>query len=154
MVWKPKWWFTYFLRNVKIVARYERSDCPNCQEVPHVKINNNSHSKSNKEDSTLENSDTLDTVASISSMRKAGLETDGNAKSETEGQDTRYDIVDTHVSKDPKSEAIKARVRQMEEGAAKLKQMQSEVDKQMTSPAGSTSPANYIPQQHVSQSCR
>ena len=34
-------------------------------------------------------------------------------------------------------EAIKARVRQMEEEAAKLKQMQSEVDKQMTSPAGS-----------------
>ena len=31
-------------------------------------------------------------------------------------------------------EAIKARVRQMEEEAEKLKQMQSEVDKQMTSP--------------------
>ncbi len=35
---------------------------------------------------------------------------------------------------DPELEAIKARMREMEEEAEKLKQMQSEVDKQMTSP--------------------
>jgi polyadenylate-binding protein 2 len=41
---------------------------------------------------------------------------------------------------DPELEAIKARVRQMEEEALKLKQMQNEVDQQMTSPGGT--PAN------------
>ena len=46
-------------------------------------------------------------------------------------------------------EAIKARVRQMEEEAAKLKQMQSEVDKQMTSPAGSASALNMSYEEKV-----
>lgn len=43
---------------------------------------------------------------------------------------------------DPELEAIKARVREMEEEAEKLKQLQSEVDKQMNmgSPPGLTSP--------------
>ncbi|XP_015518437.1 polyadenylate-binding protein 2-B isoform X1 [Neodiprion pinetum] len=45
---------------------------------------------------------------------------------------------------DPELEAIKARVREMEEEAEKLKQLQSEVDKQMNmgSPPGITSPLN------------
>lgn len=45
---------------------------------------------------------------------------------------------------DPELEAIKARVREMEEEAEKLKQLQSEVDKQMNmgSPPGLTSPLN------------
>lgn len=45
---------------------------------------------------------------------------------------------------DPELEAIKARVREMEEEAEKLKQLQSEVDKQMNmgSPPGMTSPLN------------
>ncbi|XP_037500322.1 polyadenylate-binding protein 2-like [Rhipicephalus sanguineus] len=44
---------------------------------------------------------------------------------------------DEHSLDDPELEAIKARVREMEEEAEKLKQMQSEVEKQMSiSPAG------------------
>ncbi|KAL3285758.1 hypothetical protein HHI36_000284 [Cryptolaemus montrouzieri] len=45
---------------------------------------------------------------------------------------------------DPELEAIKARVREMEEEAEKLKQLQCEVDKQMNmgSPPGITSPLN------------
>ncbi|XP_017771091.1 PREDICTED: polyadenylate-binding protein 2-like isoform X2 [Nicrophorus vespilloides] len=45
---------------------------------------------------------------------------------------------------DPELEAIKARVREMEEEAEKLKQLQTEVDKQMNmgSPPGLTSPLN------------
>ncbi|CAH1127934.1 unnamed protein product [Ceutorhynchus assimilis] len=45
---------------------------------------------------------------------------------------------------DPELEAIKARVREMEEEAEKLKQLQSEVDKQMNmgSPPGTTSTLN------------
>ncbi|XP_044738421.1 polyadenylate-binding protein 2 [Chrysoperla carnea] len=45
---------------------------------------------------------------------------------------------------DPELEAIKARVREMEEEAEKLKQLQSEVDKQMNlgDPPGLTSPLN------------
>ncbi|XP_034237304.1 polyadenylate-binding protein 2 [Thrips palmi] len=45
---------------------------------------------------------------------------------------------------DPELEAIKARVREMEEEAEKLKQLQSEVDKQMNmgSPPGIASPLN------------
>ena len=50
-------------------------------------------------------------------------------------------------------EAIKARVRQMEEEAAKLKQMQSEVDKQMTSPAGSASALNMSYEEKVCYNC-
>jgi hypothetical protein len=48
-------------------------------------------------------------------------------------------------------EAIKARVREMEEEAAKLKQMQSEVDKQMTvaSPTGSTASLNMSYEEKV-----
>lgn len=45
---------------------------------------------------------------------------------------------DGHGTDDPELEAIKARVREMEEEAEKLKQLQSEVDKQMNmgSPPG------------------
>lgn len=46
-------------------------------------------------------------------------------------------------------EAIKARVREMEEEAAKLKQMQSEVDKQMTSPSESQSALNMSYEEKV-----
>ncbi|ERL92299.1 hypothetical protein D910_09616 [Dendroctonus ponderosae] len=51
---------------------------------------------------------------------------------------------DMDVKDDPELEAIKARVREMEEEAEKLKQLQSEVDKQMNlgSPPGITSPLN------------
>lgn len=44
---------------------------------------------------------------------------------------------------DPELEAIKARVKEMEEEAEKLKQLQSEVNKQMTlgSPNSTTTPA-------------
>jgi len=41
------------------------------------------------------------------------------------------------TSDDPELEAIKARVREMEEEAEKLKQMQTEVNNEMTSPVGS-----------------
>lgn len=46
--------------------------------------------------------------------------------------------VDGGAGDDPEMEAIKARVREMEEEAEKLKQLQSEVDKQMNmgSPPG------------------
>ncbi|XP_044745613.1 polyadenylate-binding protein 2 isoform X1 [Coccinella septempunctata] len=52
--------------------------------------------------------------------------------------------VDGATGDDPEMEAIKARVREMEEEAEKLKQLQSEVDKQMNmgSPPGMTSPLN------------
>lgn len=51
---------------------------------------------------------------------------------------------DGQQGEDPELEAIKARVREMEEEAEKLKQLQSEVDKQMNlgSPPGITSPLN------------
>ncbi|XP_066142942.1 polyadenylate-binding protein 2 [Euwallacea fornicatus] len=51
---------------------------------------------------------------------------------------------DGNAADDPELEAIKARVREMEEEAEKLKQLQSEVDKQMNmgSPPGLTSPLN------------
>jgi len=46
--------------------------------------------------------------------------------------------VDGNAADDPELEAIRARVREMEEEAEKLKQLQSEVDKQMNlgSPPG------------------
>lgn len=52
--------------------------------------------------------------------------------------------VDGNAADDPELEAIRARVREMEEEAEKLKQLQSEVDKQMNlgSPPGITSPLN------------
>merc|ERR1712036_34558 len=51
-------------------------------------------------------------------------------------------------------EQIKARVRQMEEEAAKLKQMQSEVDKQMTSPGGSAASLNMSYEEKVEVDAR
>lgn len=53
-------------------------------------------------------------------------------------------VVGSNAVDDPELEAIKARVREMEEEAEKLKQLQSEVDKQMNlgSPPGITSPLN------------
>ncbi|XP_056637346.1 polyadenylate-binding protein 2 isoform X2 [Diorhabda sublineata] len=61
---------------------------------------------------------------------------DENILNDTDGDGTAAD--------DPELEAIKARVREMEEEAEKLKQLQSEVDKQMNmgSPPGLTSPLN------------
>jgi len=46
------------------------------------------------------------------------------------------------MMEDPELEAIKARVREMEEEAEKLKMLQSEVEKQISSPSGVTSPLN------------
>nr|CAG4648947.1 EOG090X0FQT [Polyphemus pediculus] len=46
------------------------------------------------------------------------------------------------MMEDPELEAIKARVREMEEEAEKLKMLQSEVEKQISSPQGVTSPLN------------
>jgi len=46
------------------------------------------------------------------------------------------------TSDDPELEAIKARVREMEEEAEKLKQMQTEVNNEMTSPVGSAAALN------------
>jgi len=46
------------------------------------------------------------------------------------------------MMEDPELEAIKARVREMEEEAEKLKMLQSEVEKQINSPQGVTSPLN------------
>jgi polyadenylate-binding protein 2 len=53
-------------------------------------------------------------------------------------------LVGSNAVDDPELEAIKARVREMEEEAEKLKQLQSEVDKEMNlgSPPGITSPLN------------
>ncbi|KAL1513558.1 hypothetical protein ABEB36_002956 [Hypothenemus hampei] len=52
--------------------------------------------------------------------------------------------VDGNAGDDPELEAIKARVREMEEEAEKLKELQNQVDKQMNmgSPPGLTSPLN------------
>jgi len=60
---------------------------------------------------------------------------------ETNGENEREVINDneeeTNMQIDPELEAIKARVKEMEEEAEKIKQMQSEVDKQMAgSPSG------------------
>lgn len=44
--------------------------------------------------------------------------------------------VDGAGGDDPEFEAIRARVREMEEEAEKLKQLQNEFDKQMSSPPG------------------
>lgn len=59
---------------------------------------------------------------------------------ETNGahEESLLNDTDMDVKDDPELEAIKARVREMEEEAEKLKQLQSEVDKQMNlgSPPG------------------
>ncbi|KYQ49698.1 Splicing factor U2AF 50 kDa subunit [Trachymyrmex zeteki] len=72
-----------------------------------------------------------------------GLENgqDGDTIMQCDG--VKRDLGEANVD-DPELEAIKARVREMEEEAEKLKQLQSEVDKQMNmgSPPGITSPLN------------
>lgn len=62
----------------------------------------------------------------------------------TEGGEGDTTAIGSNAVDDPELEAIKARVREMEEEAEKLKQLQSEVDKQMNlgSPPGITSPLN------------
>ncbi|KAL0279158.1 UNVERIFIED_CONTAM: hypothetical protein PYX00_000770 [Menopon gallinae] len=64
---------------------------------------------------------------------------DGDDAGETDGDGDRLMNCD-----DQELEAIKARVREMEEEAEKLKQLQTEVDKQMSlgSPTGLSSPFN------------
>uniref|UniRef100_A0A1B6LN98 RRM domain-containing protein n=1 Tax=Graphocephala atropunctata TaxID=36148 RepID=A0A1B6LN98_9HEMI len=66
---------------------------------------------------------------------------DGENAEETDGGD---DTMRGGRVDDPELEAIKARVREMKEEAEKLKQLQSEVDKQMNlgSPPSITSPLN------------
>ncbi|XP_053972039.1 polyadenylate-binding protein 2-B-like [Hylaeus anthracinus] len=72
-----------------------------------------------------------------------GLENgqDGDAIMQCDG--VKRELNEANID-DPELEAIKARVREMEEEAEKLKQLQSEVDKQMNmgSPPGITSPLN------------
>ncbi|KAG7188106.1 hypothetical protein KM043_015955 [Ampulex compressa] len=72
-----------------------------------------------------------------------GLENgqDGDAIMQCDG--VKRELSEANID-DPELEAIKARVREMEEEAEKLKQLQSEVDKQMNmgSPPGITSPLN------------
>lgn len=60
-------------------------------------------------------------------------------------------VVDGQSVVDPELEAIKARVREMKEEAEKLKQLQSEVDKQMNlgSPPSITSPLNLSYEEKV-----
>ncbi|XP_054277555.1 polyadenylate-binding protein 2-B isoform X2 [Macrosteles quadrilineatus] len=62
----------------------------------------------------------------------------------TEDTDGNDDSLRSNRVDDPELEAIKARVREMKEEAEKLKQLQSEVDKQMNlgSPPSITSPMN------------
>ncbi|XP_064640328.1 polyadenylate-binding protein 2-B-like [Lineus longissimus] len=59
-----------------------------------------------------------------------------------EEQEVLAEAVDT--GEDPELEAIKARVREMEEEAEKLKEMQNEVEKQMNLSSGSASAANPL----------
>ncbi len=55
------------------------------------------------------------------------------------------------TGEDPELEAIKARVREMEEEAEKLKEMQSEVEKQMN--LSSSSASEYITRNQTLPSC-
>lgn len=67
-----------------------------------------------------------------------GIETRENGEHPEElNESTGEDLGEEQTVEDPELEAIKARVREMEEEAEKLKQMQSEVEKQMSmSPPG------------------
>jgi len=65
---------------------------------------------------------------------------DDEAQDNDETNDDANQNNNVDSSEDPELEAIKARVREMEEEAEKLKQMQDEVEKQMScSPPASTS---------------
>ncbi|PSN41345.1 Polyadenylate-binding protein 2 [Blattella germanica] len=83
----------------------------------------------------LSSEDRLETLDSLEN---------GQDVAATEGVDGDTTVVGSNAVDDPELEAIKARVREMEEEAEKLKQLQSEVDKQMNlgSPPGITSPLN------------
>ncbi|XP_043464942.1 polyadenylate-binding protein 2-B-like [Leptopilina heterotoma] len=72
-----------------------------------------------------------------------GLENGQDGDALMHNDNIRRDFTEANID-DPELEAIKARVREMEEEAEKLKQLQSEVDKQMNmgSPPGITSPLN------------
>lgn len=72
----------------------------------------------------------------------ASFETAENGDAHEESGDVG--MAEDQAVDDPELEAIKARVREMEEEAEKLKQLQNEVDKQMNlgSPPGITSPGN------------
>ncbi|XP_058791482.1 polyadenylate-binding protein 2 isoform X2 [Phymastichus coffea] len=72
-----------------------------------------------------------------------GLENGQDSDSIMQCDGIKRDFNEANID-DPELEAIKARVREMEEEAEKLKQLQSEVDKQMNmgSPPGIASPLN------------
>ncbi|XP_015591516.1 polyadenylate-binding protein 2-B isoform X1 [Cephus cinctus] len=72
-----------------------------------------------------------------------GLENGQDGDSVMQCDSVKREFSEANID-DPELEAIKARVREMEEEAEKLKQLQSEVDKQMNmgSPPGITSPLN------------
>ncbi|XP_046395086.1 polyadenylate-binding protein 2-like isoform X1 [Ischnura elegans] len=84
------------------------------------------------EDYSEDHIDTLETMENGAEAEGAEVDAEGSGGGGAGGVD------------DPELEAIKARVREMEEEAEKLKQLQSEVDKQMNlgSPPGLTSPLN------------
>jgi len=70
----------------------------------------------------------------------AGL-ADEESQNDNEVNEQSNHVIDS--TEDPELEAIKARVREMEEEAEKLKQMQDEVEKQMSiSPPGMQSSAS------------
>ncbi|XP_041375781.1 polyadenylate-binding protein 2-like [Gigantopelta aegis] len=66
---------------------------------------------------------------------------------ETEGNDvdTNATVTEDGTVEDPELEAIKARVKEMEEEAEKLKEMQSEVEKQMNMSSSSVSSSSTFP---------
>jgi polyadenylate-binding protein 2 len=70
---------------------------------------------------------------------------------EKEQEGDEMSVVGSNTVDDPEPEAIKARVLEMEEDAEKLKQLQSEVDKQMNlgSPPGITSPLNMSTEEQM-----
>ncbi|XP_037953297.1 polyadenylate-binding protein 2 [Teleopsis dalmanni] len=64
------------------------------------------------------------------------LENLDEANGEHEAELMNENEDENNMQIDPELEAIKARVKEMEEEAEKIKQMQTEVDKQMTQPSG------------------
>jgi len=76
-----------------------------------------------------------------------------------EGEDASIGLGDGEGGEDPELEAIKARVKEMEEEAEKLKEMQSEVEKQMnlsntSSNTSLTSPVNLSVEEKIEADAR
>jgi len=95
-----------------------------------MKENNSTDVKSETEDQYDEEDDQI-----------GGGVGEGNANNSDEQEDDGINLEGEDIdgaSEDPEVEAIKARVRDMEEEADRLKQMQEEVEKQMSMSAGGT----------------